>query len=579
MPEAWIVEAVRTPIGKHGGALASVRPDDLLAHALSALMDRSGVPKEEVEDVYAGCANQAGEDNRNVARMALLLAGFPVEVAGCTVNRLCGSGLEAVAQAARAIWAGEGKVYIGSGVESMSRAPYAVPKPERGFPTGNLVMYDTTLGWRFVNPKMQALYGTESMGETAENLAEMYKIPREEQDRFALLSHQKAVRAWDEGRFQDEVVPVPVKRGKEEILVEQDEGPRRDTSLEKLAALRPVFREGGTVTAGNSSPLNDGAAAVLLVSDDYAKAHGLRPLARVRAIAVAGVPPRIMGIGPVPATRKALERAGLSLSDLGLIELNEAFAAQSLAVLREWGLDMEDPRLNPNGGAIWGPHPHHPGPRDEAAKGPVRPRHHVHRRGPGHRRGGGRNGLSLRPLPSPGAEGGSLAILCFYSRFHPLVKYISTPGRTCPRSQRSRGSTKAGLAYPPRLPLSARSTRGLPEGGTWTPPRGAGSESPSPPGTSGPKSSTPTRSARATRKGPEQRALKASPANWGPGRRRRRKASGSGRWGKALPGRTGRSASRPRTSPALKGLPILPRRSGEAEPRKGRTSRPPATAR
>lgn len=357
MPEAWIVEAVRTPIGKHGGALASVRPDDLLAHALSALMDRSGVPKEEVEDVYAGCANQAGEDNRNVARMALLLAGFPVEVAGCTVNRLCGSGLEAVAQAARAIWAGEGKVYIGSGVESMSRAPYAVPKPERGFPTGNLVMYDTTLGWRFVNPKMQALYGTESMGETAENLAEMYKIPREEQDRFALLSHQKAVRAWEEGRFRDEVVPVPVKRGKEEILVEQDEGPRRDTSLEKLAALRPVFREGGTVTAGNSSPLNDGAAAVLLVSDDYAKAHGLRPLARVRAIAVAGVPPRIMGIGPVPATGKALERAGLSLSDLGLIELNEAFAAQSLAVLREWGLDMEDPRLNPNGGAIALGHP------------------------------------------------------------------------------------------------------------------------------------------------------------------------------------------------------------------------------
>ena len=357
MPEAWIVEAVRTPIGKHGGALASVRPDDLLAHALSALVDRSGVPKEEVEDVYAGCANQAGEDNRNVARMALLLAGFPVEVAGCTVNRLCGSGLEAVAQAARAIWAGEGKVYIGSGVESMSRAPYAVPKPERGFPTGNLVMYDTTLGWRFVNPKLQAPYGTESMGETAENLAEMYGIRREEQDRFALLSHQKAVRAWEEGRFQDEVVPVPVKRGKEEILVEQDEGPRRDTSLEKLAALRPVFREGGTVTAGNSSPLNDGAAAVLLVSDDYAKAHGLRPLARVRAIAVAGVPPRIMGIGPVPATRKALERAGLSFSDLGLIELNEAFAAQALAVLREWSLSMEDQRLNPNGGAIALGHP------------------------------------------------------------------------------------------------------------------------------------------------------------------------------------------------------------------------------
>ena len=357
MPEAWIVEAVRSPIGKHGGALASVRPDDLLAHVLSALMERSGVPKEEVEDVYAGCANQAGEDNRNVARMALLLAGFPVEVAGCTVNRLCGSGLEAVAQAARAIWAGEGQVYVGGGVESMSRAPYAVPKPERGFPTGNLTMYDTTLGWRFINPRMQALYGTESMGETAENLAEMYGIPREEQDRFALLSHEKAVRAWDEGRFLGEVVPVPVKRGKEEALVSVDEGPRRDTSLERLAALRPVFREGGTVTAGNASPLNDGAAAVLLVSDAYAKAHGLRPLARIRTIAVAGVPPRIMGIGPVPATKKALERAGLSLKDLGLIELNEAFAAQSLAVLREWGLSMEDERLNPNGGAIALGHP------------------------------------------------------------------------------------------------------------------------------------------------------------------------------------------------------------------------------
>jgi acetyl-CoA acyltransferase len=357
MPEAWIVEAVRSPIGKHGGALASVRPDDLLAHVLSALMERSGVPKEEVEDVYAGCANQAGEDNRNVARMALLLAGFPVEVAGCTVNRLCGSGLEAVAQAARAIWAGEGQVYVGGGVESMSRAPYAVPKPERGFPTGNLTMYDTTLGWRFVNPRIEALYGTESMGETAENLAEMYGIPREEQDRFALLSHKKAVRAWDEGRFLDEVVPVPVRRGKEEALVSVDEGPRRDTSLERLAALRPVFREGGTVTAGNASPLSDGAAAVLLVSDAYAKAHGLRPLARIRAIAVAGVPPRIMGIGPVPATKKALERAGLSLKDLGLIELNEAFAAQSLAVLREWGLSMEDERLNPNGGAIALGHP------------------------------------------------------------------------------------------------------------------------------------------------------------------------------------------------------------------------------
>lgn len=353
MPEAWIIDAVRTPIGKHGGVLSSVRPDDLLAHVLEKLVERVGLPKEEVEDVYAGCANQAGGDNRNVARMALLLVGFPVEVAGCTVNRLCGSGLEAVAQAARAIWAREGQVYIGGGVESMSRAPYVLPKPERGFPTGNTVLYDTTLGWRFVNPKMQALYGTESMGETAENLAEVYRIPREEQDRFALLSHQKALRAWDEGRFNDEVVPVPVKGGR----VEVDEGPRRDTSLERLAALRPVFREGGTVTAGNSSPLNDGAAAVLLVSDEYAKAHGLKPLARVRSIAVAGVPPRIMGIGPVPASKKALERAGLGLEEIGLIELNEAFAAQALAVLREWGLEMDDPRLNPNGGAIALGHP------------------------------------------------------------------------------------------------------------------------------------------------------------------------------------------------------------------------------
>ncbi len=357
MPEAWIVEALRTPIGRHGGALSPVRPDDLLAHTLSTLMDRSGVPKEEVEDIYAGCANQAGEDNRNVARMALLLAGFPVEVGGCTVNRLCGSGLEAIAQATRALWAGEGQVYIGAGVESMSRAPWVLPKAERAFPTGNLTMYDTTLGWRFINPRMQALYGTESMGETAENLAEMYGISREEQDRFALLSHQKAIRAWDEGRFQREVIPVPVQKGKEVVLVEKDEGPRRDTSLEKLAQLKPVFREGGTVTAGNSSPLNDGAAAVLLVSDGYARAHGLKPLARIRATAVAGVPPRIMGIGPVPATRKALARAGLSLDDLGLIELNEAFAAQALAVLREWGLDPEDPRLNPNGGAIALGHP------------------------------------------------------------------------------------------------------------------------------------------------------------------------------------------------------------------------------
>ncbi len=357
MREAWIVEAVRTPIGRYGGALAPVRPDDLGALVLEALMERAGVPKDAVEDVYMGCANQAGEDNRNVARMSLLLAGFPVEVAGVTVNRLCGSGLDAVVQAARAIAVGEAEVAIGAGVESMSRAPWAVPKPETGYPRGSVPMYDTALGWRFVNPRMEALYGTESMGETAENLAEMYRIPREEQDRFALRSHQKAVRATDEGRFAEEIVPVEVRTRKETYTVATDEGPRRDTSLEKLARLRPAFREGGTVTAGNSSSLNDGAAAVLLVSPDFARAHGLRPLARLRAAAVAGVPPRIMGIGPVPATQKALARAGLTLDDLDLIELNEAFAAQSLAVLREWGLDPEDGRLNPNGGAIALGHP------------------------------------------------------------------------------------------------------------------------------------------------------------------------------------------------------------------------------
>ncbi|MBX6342334.1 MAG: thiolase family protein [Thermomicrobiaceae bacterium] len=351
--EAWIIDAVRTPIGRHGGALAGVRPDDLAAGVLRALLDRSGIPPTDVEDVYLGCANQAGEDNRNVARMALLLAGLPVEVGGCTVNRLCASGLEAVAEATRALRLGEGHVYLAGGVESMSRAPWAVPKASRAFPTGNLTMYDTTLGWRFVNPKMEEMGHTESMGETAENLRELYDIPREEQDRFALQSHQRAVAATDAGRFRDEIVPVETPTG----VVEVDEGPRRDTSLEKLAKLKPVFRPGGTVTAGNASSLNDGAAAVLLASREYAEAHGLRPLAKVRAVAVAGVPPRIMGIGPVPATRKALERARLAFDDLGLIELNEAFAAQVLAVLREWRLDPADPRLNPNGGAIALGHP------------------------------------------------------------------------------------------------------------------------------------------------------------------------------------------------------------------------------
>jgi len=374
LTETWIVGAVRTPIGRHGGALAAVRPDDLGAIALEALMERTGIPPEEVEDVYFGCANQAGEDNRDVARMSLLLAGFPESVSGATVNRLCGSGLEAVANAARAVMVGEADAYIGGGVESMSRAPWAVPKPERAFPTGHTTMYDTTLGWRFVNPKMEKMGHTDSLGMTAENLAEerfhltaeeqkpeeladAYDVSRERQDRFALRSHQKAVAAMDEKRLREEIVAVTVKSGKAQSVIEADEGPRRDTTLEKLGKLRPAFREGGSVTAGNSSSLNDGAAATLVVSRQYAQAHGLEPLAKIRSVGVAGVPPRVMGVGPVPATQKALERAGITLDDVGLVELNEAFAAQSLAVLHEWGMDPEDERLNPNGGAIAIGHP------------------------------------------------------------------------------------------------------------------------------------------------------------------------------------------------------------------------------
>ena len=374
MKEAWIVGAVRTPIGRHGGSLSTVRPDDLGAVALEGLMERTGVEPGEVEDVYFGCANQAGEDNRNVARMSLLLAGFPQTVAGATVNRLCGSGLEAVAQAARSVMLGEADAYVGGGVESMSRAPWAMPKPERAFPTGQATMYDTTLGWRFVNPKMEEMGHTDSLGMTAENLAQerfeitpdeeapdelasSYDVSREAQDRFALRSHEKAIAAQDGKRFREEIVPVTVKTSKSETVVEADEGPRRDTTLEKLGKLRPAFEGDGSVTAGNSSSLNDGAAAVLVVSREYAQAHGLEPLARIRSMAVAGVPPRVMGIGPVPATRKALDRASITLEAVGLIELNEAFAAQSLAVVHEWGMDAEDERLNPNGGAIALGHP------------------------------------------------------------------------------------------------------------------------------------------------------------------------------------------------------------------------------
>ena len=357
MPEAVIIDAVRTPIGALGGVLAAVRPDDLAAQVLKALLERTGIDPAIVEEVYLGCANQAGEDNRNVARMATLLAGFPVEVPAVTMNRLCASGLNAINQAARAIRAGEGEVYIAGGVESMSRAPYSIPKAEQPFSFGNLTAWDTALGWRYPNPKMQEMYGTESMGETAENIYEMMPhITRERQDAFAVESHQRAIAAIDSGKFAEEITPVLVPQRKgDPLVVGTDERPRRDTSLESLGRLRPAFRKNGTVTAGNSSGLNDGAAAILLMSDAKAKEMGLTPIARLLASAAAGVPPRIMGFGPVPATRKALSRTGLSLDDIGLVELNEAFAVQSLAVMEELGLRHEI--TNVNGGAVALGHP------------------------------------------------------------------------------------------------------------------------------------------------------------------------------------------------------------------------------
>ena len=356
MPEAVIIDAVRTPIGALGGVLAAVRPDDLAALVLKAIIDRTGLDPANVEEVYLGCANQSGEDNRNVARMATLLAGFPVEVAAVTFNRLCASGLDAVNQAARAIRCGEGDVFIAGGVESMSRAPYSIPKAEQPFAFGNLTAWDTTLGWRYPNPKMQEMYGTESMGETAENIYDQMPFSRAQQDAFACESHRKAIAAIDSGRFAEEIVPVsiPQKKG-EPRVVAIDERPRRDTSMEALARLKPAFRKDGTVTAGNSSGLNDGAAALLLMSDTKAQELGLQPIARIVAAAAAGVSPRIMGLGPVPATRKALVRAGLSLDDIGLIELNEAFAIQSLAVIQT--LDLRQEITNVNGGAIALGHP------------------------------------------------------------------------------------------------------------------------------------------------------------------------------------------------------------------------------
>jgi len=354
--EAWIVEAVRTPVGRYGGALASVRPDDLAALTIRAVVDRSGIDAALIEDVILGCANQAGEDNRNVARMAVLLAGLTVEV----VNRLCGSGLQAINAAANAIAVGDGDVFIAGGVESMTRAPFVMAKAEGAWERGTHELQDTTLGWRFTNPALAAKHHPYSMGETAENVVERYgmqrDVSRERQDAFALRSHQRAIAAIEGGLFDDQVVPVPVPQKKgDPVVVTRDEHPRADTSLEALARLRAAFRKGGSVTAGNSSGINDGAAATLVVEAGRARELGLKPFARVVSSAVAGVDPAIMGVGPVPATRKALARAGIGVGDLDLVELNEAFASQSVVCIDELGLDPE--KVNVNGGAIALGHP------------------------------------------------------------------------------------------------------------------------------------------------------------------------------------------------------------------------------
>ena len=356
MPDVVICEAVRTPIGRFQGGLSAVRPDDLLAHAFKAVVDRTGIDPAELEEVFAGCANQAGEDNRNVARMSALLAGFPHAVAGVTLNRLCASGLEAVNQAYRAARCGDGDLFIAGGVESMSRAPYSVPRGPQMPKAGNLTAWDTCLGWRYPNPRMEAMFALEAMGCTAENIVEQMGISREDQDAFALDSQRKALAAWEAGHFDDEVVAVEAPAGRRKtVVIDRDEGPRADSSLAGLAKLRPAFRAGGSVTAGNSSTLNDGAAALLIATADKAAALGLRPMARIVSCASAGVDPEVMGFGPVPATRKALERAGLTVDDLDLIELNEAFAAQSLGVIRQLGLDTS--KVNIHGGAIALGHP------------------------------------------------------------------------------------------------------------------------------------------------------------------------------------------------------------------------------
>ena len=355
MPQALIIDALRTPIGNLGGALASIRPDDLAALVLKALVERNQLDPALIEEVILGCANQAGEDNRDVARMAALLAGLPLQTSGVTVNRLCASGLSAVSMAARAVKCGEVQAVLAGGVESMSRAPYSVPKAEKSYPFGNLTAWDTALGWRYPNPRLVENGYTISLGETAENIAEQYKITREEQDAFALQSHQRAVAAMDTGKFKDEFLPIKINQKNGELLIDSDERPRRDTSLLALAALKPAFRDGGTVTAGNSSGMSDGAAALLITSDKFAKEHGLKPMARVLTSAAVGVDPRLMGLGPIPATQKALKQANLKIEDIGLVELNEAFASQSLAVMRELKLKTES--TNVYGGAIALGHP------------------------------------------------------------------------------------------------------------------------------------------------------------------------------------------------------------------------------
>jgi 3-oxoadipyl-CoA thiolase len=355
MKSAYILSILRTPVGKYGGALASVRPDDLAAHVIRKLIERNPLLDVKwIEDVVFGAANQAGEDNRNVARMALLLAGLPVETGGVTVNRLCASGLQAIMDASRAVMLGEGSAYIAGGVESMSRAPFVMAKADEAFSRKHEV-YDTTIGWRFINSKLSRLYHPYSMGETAENVAARWKVSREDQDRFALESQIKYQKAHEAGKFSDELVAVPVPQAKEEpVLFEKDEQPRNST-LEKLGSLKPAFKEGGSVTAGNSSGINDGAAASLIVNEDIVKQLNAEPLARIVSVAVAGVDPAYMGVGPVPATKKALKRAGLKVSDLGLVELNEAFASQSIACIRD--LELNPGIVNVNGGAIAIGHP------------------------------------------------------------------------------------------------------------------------------------------------------------------------------------------------------------------------------